>query len=225
MRARTLPNGLRVHVLADRLTPTLAYFTTWRVGSRNERPGITGISHLFEHMMFNGAKKHGPRAFDRVIESSGGASNAYTSHDLTAYHEVVPSEKLATILDLEADRMRDLDLTERNLLSEREVVKEERRMHSEESPVGALYEHLYAAAYMAHPYRWPVIGWMADVAAISVPDIEDYFRLFIKVPCTIYVRQMNNAINLITCFHNCAKLTDISLYKVNALHLLSQSVQ
>ena len=173
----TLSNGLRAFVLPDPMVPSLAYFTTWRVGSRNERPGITGISHLFEHMMFNGAKKHGPRVFDRIIESSGGTSNAYTSHDVTAYHQVVPSEKLAVILDLERDRMADLDLTERNLLSEREVVKEERRLRTDESPIGALYEHLYATAYMAHPYRWPVIGWMADIDAISVPDIEEYFRI------------------------------------------------
>ena len=173
----TLSNGLRAYVLPDPMVPSLAYFTTWRVGSRNERPGITGISHLFEHMMFNGAKKHGPRMFDRIIESSGGTSNAYTSHDVTAYHEVVPSEKLGVVLDLERDRMQDLDLTERNLASEREVVKEERRLRTDESPIGALYEHLHAAAYMAHPYRWPVIGWMADIEAISVPDIEEYFRI------------------------------------------------
>ncbi len=177
LRSRELGNGLVAHVLPDPAVPLVAFFTTWRVGSRNERPGITGISHLFEHMMFQGAKKYGPREFDRLIESNGGSSNAYTTHDLTAYHAVLPSDRLDLILDLEADRMRDLDLTERNLTSEREVVKEERRMRTDESPVGALYEHLYATAYMAHPYRWPVIGWMADIDAISTRDIEDYFRV------------------------------------------------
>lgn len=172
-----LDNGLQVHVLPDPMVPSLAYFTTWRVGSRNERPGITGISHLFEHMMFNGARKYGPRMFDKVLESSGGSSNAYTSHDVTAYHEVVPSEKLALVLDLERDRMADLDLTERNLAPEREVVKEERRLRTDESPVGALHELLYAAAYVAHPYRWPVIGWMADIEAITVADVQEYFRI------------------------------------------------
>jgi zinc protease len=177
LRMRTLGNGLQVLVLPDSSVPAFAWFTTWRVGSRNERPGITGISHLFEHLMFNGAKKYGPKMFDRVIESNGGSSNAYTSHDVTAYHEAMPSEKLAVVLDLELDRMRDLDLTERNLASEREVVKEERRLRTDESPIGALYEHLYAAAYMAHPYRWPVIGWMADIDAITTRDIEAYFRV------------------------------------------------
>ena len=83
VRREVLPNGLTILVLAEPLVPSLAYFTTYRVGSRNERPGITGISHLFEHMMFNGARRHGPKAFDRVIESNGGTSNAYTTHDVT----------------------------------------------------------------------------------------------------------------------------------------------
>ena len=177
VRSARLPNGLTALVLADPLLPSLAYVTTYRVGSRNERPGITGISHLFEHMMFNGARRHGPKAFDKVVESNGGFSNAYTTHDVTSYYEVMPSDKLGVVLDLEADRMRDLELSERNLASEREVVMEERRLRTDESPIGALYEHLYASAYMAHPYRWPVIGWMADIEAISVQDINDYFKL------------------------------------------------
>jgi predicted Zn-dependent peptidase len=172
-----LDNGLTVLVLADPSVPNLAYETTYRVGSRNERPGITGISHLFEHMMFNGARRHGPKAFDRMIESNGGVSNAYTTHDITTYYEVMPADKLGVILDLESDRMRDLDLTERNLASEREVVKEERRVRTEESPIGLLYEQLYATAFVAHPYRWPVVGWMADLDAISVADVHDYFRM------------------------------------------------
>jgi len=177
LHSRVLDNGLSAHVLPDDAAPSLAWFTTWRVGSRNERPGITGISHLFEHMMFNGARKYGPRMFDRALESRGGASNAYTTHDVTAYHDVVPSTELALVLDLESDRMRDLELSERNLASEREVVKEERRMRTDESPAGALWEHLFAAAYLAHPYRWPIIGWMADIDAITVPDIQEYFRI------------------------------------------------
>ena len=177
VRTAKLDNGLTVLVLPDPVLPCLTYLTTYKVGSRNERPGITGISHLFEHMMFNGARKHGPKVFDKAIESNGGFSNAYTTHDVTTYYEGVPSEKLPLVLDLEADRMRDLDLSEANLASEREVVKEERRLRTDESPIGALYELLYAAAYMAHPYRWPVIGWMADIEAISVPDIKDYFRI------------------------------------------------
>lgn len=177
VRSARLDNGLTVLVVPDPVLPCLTYLTTYKVGSRNERPGITGISHLFEHMMFNGARKHGPKAFDKALESNGGFSNAYTTHDVTTYYEGVPSEKLPLVLDLEADRMRDLDLSEANLASEREVVKEERRLRTDESPIGALYELLYAAAYMAHPYRWPVIGWMADIEAIAVHDIKEYFRI------------------------------------------------
>jgi predicted Zn-dependent peptidase len=173
---RDLDNGLTVLVLPDDAVPSLAYFTCWRVGSRNERPGITGISHLFEHLMFSGARKHGPREFDRIIESNGGTSNAYTTHDVTSYHEVMPSDRLSVVLDLELDRMRDLELSERTLASEREVVKEERRLRTDESPLGALYEQLYAVSYVAHPYRWPVIGWMPDIDALTVADLEDYFR-------------------------------------------------
>jgi len=176
VRRRRLPNGMTLLALADPLVPMLAFHTTWRVGSRNERPGITGISHLFEHMMFNGAKKYGPKMFDRQIESNGGASNAYTTHDVTAYHEVMPSDTLPLVLDLELDRMGDLDLTERNLTSEREVVKEERRLRVDQSPFGTVHEQMMALAFVAHPYRWPVIGWMPDLDAISVADINDYFR-------------------------------------------------
>lgn len=176
LATRTLANGLRAIVLPDATTQSVAYFTTYRVGSRNEVPGITGISHLFEHMMFNGARKHGPKMFDQVIESNGGTSNAYTTHDVTAYYEVLPADRLEVILDLELDRMRDLEVTERNLESERGVVKEERRLRTDESPLGALLEHLYATAFLAHPYRWPVIGWMADLDAITVADCQDYHR-------------------------------------------------
>ena len=178
VRRAVLDNGLTVLVQADPLLPIVSYVTTYKVGSRNERPGITGISHLFEHMMFNGAKKFGPKQFDRVIESNGGYSNAYTTHDITSYQDIIPSDKLDLVLELEADRMRDLDLSETMLRSEREIVKEERRVRTDESPVGALFEHLYGMAYLAHPYRWPVIGWMADIEAISVSDIQDYFRLY-----------------------------------------------
>ena len=178
VRRAVLDNGLIVLAQADPLLPIVSYVTTYKVGSRNERPGITGISHLFEHMMFNGAKKFGPKQFDRAIESNGGYSNAYTTHDFTSYQDIVPSDKLDLVLELEADRMRDLDLSETMLRSEREIVKEERRVRTDESPIGALIEHLYAVAFLAHPYRWPVIGWMADIEAISVADIQAYFRLY-----------------------------------------------
>ena len=176
--ARTLPNGLRVRVLPERTVPTVSYYTFFQVGSRNERPGITGISHLFEHMMFNGAARYGPKEFDRVLESRGGHSNAYTSNDLTAYYEDFSSEALETVVDLESDRMRSLRLTDDSLEQERQVVKEERRLRTENSIFGLMEEQLETLVFQAHPYRWPVIGWMADIERISREDCEAFFRTY-----------------------------------------------
>src|SRR5919198_3249463 len=133
-----LSNGLRARLFADASVPTISYYTFFRVGSRNERVGITGISHLFEHMMFNGAKKYGPKEFDRVLESRGGSSNAYTSNDVTAYYEDFASDALETVVDLESDRMRSLALTPDTLEQERQVVKEERRPRTENPGFGPL---------------------------------------------------------------------------------------
>ena len=176
--AAELPNGLRVRLLADRNTPTVSYYTFFQVGSRNERLGITGISHLFEHMMFNGAARYGPKEFDRVLESRGGASNAYTSNDLTVYYEDFASDALDTVLDLEADRMRSLALTSETLEQERQVVKEERRLRTENSVFGLVEEQLEALVFLAHPYRWPVIGWMDDIERITRDDCVDFFRTY-----------------------------------------------
>jgi predicted Zn-dependent peptidase len=176
--AHTLPNGLRVRVMPDRSAPTLSYYTFFQVGSRNERLGTTGISHLFEHMMFNGAKKYGPKEFDRVLESRGGHSNAYTSNDVTAYYEDFAPDALGTVVDLESDRMRSLRLTADSLEQEREVVKEERRLRTENSIFGLMEEQLEALVFLAHPYRWPVIGWMDDIERITRDDCEVFFRTY-----------------------------------------------
>jgi predicted Zn-dependent peptidase len=175
---RRLPNGLQIRLLPDRSLPACTLYSFFRVGSRNERPGITGISHLFEHMMFNGAKKYGPKEFDEVLESNGGRSNAYTTHDVTVYYEDFAAEALDTVLDLESDRMRSLTIDDRSLKSEREVVKEERRLRVDNEPAGLMDEALHALVYEAHPYRWPVIGWMGDIEAIRRKDCEAYFRTF-----------------------------------------------
>ena len=174
----TLSNGLRVRLVPDHDAPVASLYTFFQVGSRNERPGITGISHLFEHMMFNGAKKYGPKEFDEVLESSGGRSNAYTTHDVTVYYEDFAADALDTVLDLESDRMRSLTIDDRSLAREREVVKEERRLRVENEPAGLMDEALHALVYQAHPYRWPVIGYMGDIEAIDRKDCEDYFRTF-----------------------------------------------
>jgi zinc protease len=176
--ARTLPNGLRIRVLEERSAPTVSYYTFFRVGSRNERPGLTGISHLFEHMMFNGAAKYGPKEFDRVLEAQGGHSNAYTSNDLTAYYQDFAVEALPTVVDLEADRMRSLALTEETLEQERQVVMEERRLRTDNSTYGLMEEQLETLVFQAHPYRWPVIGWMGDIESIQRVDCLQWARTY-----------------------------------------------
>jgi len=172
-----LDNGLKVLTLEDHSVPAMSYYTFFRVGSRDERPGRTGISHLFEHMMFNGTRKYGAEVFDRTLESKGGTSNAFTTEDITVYYESFPSEALDTVVELEADRMAGLALTEESLGTEREVVKEERRLRTDDDIEGAMFELLGGTAYLAHPYQWPVIGWMADLDAITVKDCDDYFRV------------------------------------------------
>ncbi len=176
--AHVLGNGLRVRVLPDRLVPAVSCYTFFGVGSRNERPGITGISHLFEHMMFNGSERFGPKEFDRVLEAHGGASNAYTSNDVTAYHEDFPTEALEVVLELESDRMRALRITPEGLEQERGVVMEERRLRTENSHFGLLEEELESLVFRAHPYRWPVIGWMDDIARIGRDDCLAFFRTY-----------------------------------------------
>jgi predicted Zn-dependent peptidase len=171
-----LANGLRVRLLPDPSVPIVSYQTFFRVGSRNERPGLTGISHLFEHLMFNGAARYGPREFDRQLEARGGRSNAYTSWDLTAYHEEAPAEALDLLIDMEIDRMGALRLTEESLQSEREVVKEERRQSVDDSVLGVLDEQLQSLLFQAHPYHWPIIGWPADIDRIALPDCLAFFR-------------------------------------------------
>ena len=173
-----LSNGLQIRLLPDRTFPIATLYSFFRVGSRNERPGITGISHLFEHMMFNGSKKYGPKEFDRRLEAAGGSSNAYTSSDVTAYHEEFATEALPVVLDLEADRMAALAINDASLAQEREVVKEERRFRTDNDLDGMMDEALGALAYQAHPYRWPVVGWMSDLNRITRQDCERYFRTY-----------------------------------------------
>jgi len=175
---KKLSNGLTIIIQENHELPIASMFTFFKVGSRNEKPGITGISHLFEHMMFNGSRKYGPREFDRILEAGGGYSNAYTSKDMTVYYEDFASMLLETVLDLESDRMGWLMLTEESMTSERAVVKEERRMRTENSVLGRLEEELFAASFQCHPYRWPIIGWKPDIENISMEDCRNFFVVF-----------------------------------------------
>jgi predicted Zn-dependent peptidase len=173
-----LANGLSIRLLPDRGLPIATLYSFFRVGSRNERPGMTGISHLFEHMMFNGSRKYGPKEFDRKLEAAGGSSNAYTSNDLTVYYADFAAEALSLVLDLEADRMASLTIDDASLSRERGVVKEERRFRTDNDLDGMMDEALSALSFLAHPYRWPVVGWMSDLNRITRADCEQYFRTY-----------------------------------------------
>lgn len=174
----TLGNGLKVILVEDHSVPVVSRWTFYRVGARNERPGITGISHFIEHMMFNGAEKYGPKEFDRILESSGGYSNAYTSEDLTAYYEDAASTNLELCIDLDSDRMRSLALKPEIVETELGVVREERRLGIDNSVDGMMAEELAALAYKAHPYGWGVIGWMSDLESITRDDAASYWKSF-----------------------------------------------
>ncbi len=171
-------NGLKLLVLPNPVCPSSHFRCIMRVGSRNERQGITGISHLFEHMMFRGSKELGPEEFARIIQAKGGEVNAFTTQDNTSYFENIPAEHLELVVRLEADRLLNLDLTQESFTSEREVVRSERKLRSVDSPFGLPLELLFATAYSQHAYKWPVIGWDSDLVAMTLDDCLDYFRTY-----------------------------------------------
>src|SRR5271169_2178417 len=177
VKTTTLKNGMKVMVQEDHSIPNVALYIFYRIGSRNERPGTTGISHFFEHMMFNGAKKYGPKQFDREMEKAGGNNNAYTTEDLTVYTDWFPSSALELMFDMESDRIRDLAFDPKMIESERGVVYSERRSSVDNSNQGILREQLDAAAFIAHPYHWPVVGWPSDIEAWTLDDLKAYFRI------------------------------------------------
>jgi zinc protease len=174
----TLPNGLNVVFLEDHSTPIVHTEVWYHVGSKNEKPGRTGFAHLFEHMMFKGSKNVEPEGHPSYISSVGGQSNAYTTEDATVFWETTPAQYLPLVLWLEADRMASLRIDEKVFKTEREVVKEERRMRVENQPYGRLNELIYQNAFTVHPYKHPTIGSMNDLEAASVEDVRDFFRTY-----------------------------------------------
>jgi zinc protease len=177
VKTHTLKNGLKMLLLEDHSIPNVALYIFYRVGSRNERPGITGLAHFFEHMMFNGAKKYGPKQFDIVMETNGGSNNAYTTNNVTVYQDWFPTSALELIFDMEADRMQHLSFDPQMVESERGVVASERRTSVEANNYGLLNEQLWAVAYTAHPYQWPVIGWMVDIENWKIEDLKAYYKM------------------------------------------------
>ncbi len=176
--AYTMANGLRIVVWPDHDIPNVVMYNFVRAGGRNEYPGITGLSHFFEHMMFNGTSKHAPGEFDRIMEAAGGANNAYTSNDLTVYQDWFPRSALKTIIELEADRLQNLAIDPDVVESERNVVYSERRLRIDNDNDGRLYEQMLANAFVAHPYQFPVIGWPSDIENWTQEDLESYFQTY-----------------------------------------------
>jgi zinc protease len=176
-RQTRLDNGLTVLTLEDHTTPVVAFQMWVRVGSSDESR-VTGLAHLFEHMMFKGSKNIPPEKHGQIIQSRGGRTNAYTTPDMTVYTTEIPSEALPLVIALEAERLANLDISEATLASEREVVLEERRMRTEDQPGGRAREALYALTFQALPYRWPVIGWRSDVANATIEDCREFFATF-----------------------------------------------
>ena len=176
-RTGILANGMKVIVQEDHAIPNVAMYFFYRIGSRNERPGTTGLSHFFEHMMFNGARKYGPKQFDKQMDNIGGNNNAYTTNDVTVYTDWFPSPALELMFDLEADRIRDLAFDPKIVESERGVVYSERRSSVDNSNIGMLYELARATAFVAHPYHWPVVGWPSDIESWSMDDLKNHFRM------------------------------------------------
>lgn len=172
-----LGNGLTVLLLPDPAAPVISYHTWFRVGSRYEEKGKTGLAHFFEHMMFNETKNLPWGEFDRRLEAAGGETNAATWIDWTYYHESLPADELPLAIELESDRMQNLVIRSAQVDSEREVVANERRMAVEDDVSGAADELLHGLAFgREHPHGWPTIGWMEDIEAYSVPDCRDFYR-------------------------------------------------
>lgn len=174
----TLKNGMKIYVLEDHSIPNANMYLFYKVGSRNEYTGITGISHFFEHMMFNGAKKFGPKQFDRTMEANGGSNNAYTTENNTVYTDWFPSGSLDVIFDLEADRIANLNFDPKMIESERGVILSERSTGLENNPLEQLWQEVQATAFVAHPYQWPVIGWESDIKNWTKEDLENYFHTY-----------------------------------------------
>lgn len=175
IEAVTLANGMQIIIWPDRDIPNVALYNWVRVGSRNEVPGITGLAHFFEHMMFNGTSSRAPGEFDRTLEANGARNNAFTSSDVTVYQDWFPRSALETVFELEADRLRNLAFDPKVIESERGVVYSERRLRIDDSHLGRLQEQVQATAFLAHPYGIPTIGWPSDIESWQVEDLKKFF--------------------------------------------------
>jgi zinc protease len=176
--AATLDNGLRVLLQEDHRSPIVSFQMWYRVGSRNETRGSTGIAHFLEHMMFKGTPAHGQGEFARLVEQNGGQDNAFTSQDVTSYYVNIAADRIDLVIDLESDRMHNLKLDPKDISSEREVVIEERRTRTEDDPGGFLGEEVSSIAFKNHPYGAPIIGWMEEIKRITPAEIRAFYKTY-----------------------------------------------
>lgn len=184
----TLKNGLKVILLEEHKAPVVTFQVWYRVGSRNEVVGKTGLSHLTEHMMFKGTKRHGKGEFSRIVAKNGGNENAFTSKDYTAYFENFASDRIDLSLELESDRMTNLLVDPKEFHLERDVVKEERRQSTDDDPYSLVVENMYAITFLAYPYRSPIIGWMSDLDNLVRDDVYGHYkRYYVPNNATIVV--------------------------------------
>ncbi len=173
-----LDNGMKVIVKEDHRAPVVVSQVWYKVGSSYETDGITGISHMLEHMMFKGTEKYGPNEFSEIIAENGGRENAFTGQDYTAYFQRLEKSRLPIALELESDRMRNLTLPEDEFLKERDVVTEERRMRTEDKPTSLTYEQFMATAFQTSPYHHPIIGWMDDIRNYQIEDLRRWYQMW-----------------------------------------------
>ncbi|HVO27270.1 MAG TPA: pitrilysin family protein [Candidatus Margulisiibacteriota bacterium] len=178
VKETVLPNGLKVLLLEDHKAPVAVFQVWYRVGSRNEQLGKTGLSHLLEHLMFKGTKTVGPEEYSKIIQRNGGNDNAFTAEDATTYFATLASDRVSVVIDLEADRMHNLTFDEAQFTPEHQVVMEERRLRTDNNPVAALFELINSTAYEAHPYGWPIIGFMNDLRQATRDDALTYYRAY-----------------------------------------------
>jgi zinc protease len=178
VREFVLDNGLKVLMLEEHKSPAVTFQVWYRVGSRNEKDGKSGLAHFLEHMMFKGTPKTEPEEYSRIIAKNGGRSNAFTTTDVTVYFATMSRDKIGIEIELEAERMTQASLSEKYFEPEKNVIQEERRLRTEDNPISALAEVASAVAYTVHPYRRPVIGWMDDIQNLTREDMVEFYRQY-----------------------------------------------
>ena len=176
VHSKILDNGMRIFVKVDKRAPLVTQQLWYKVGSADEQSGATGLSHLLEHMMFNGTKKYSGERFTSIVSELGGDINAFTSYDYTTYFETLPADQLETVMALESDRMKNLNITQKSFTKELAVVREERRLRTTDNPQSKFYESYFSAAFANSGYRNPIIGWDEDLVKLDVVITNQWYQ-------------------------------------------------